>query len=86
MGTETMNNPRKFEEDEQIIGTPKYEAFQQMCREAGLFAIKEAKDKGLPITYVDNENIVKEYANGEIEILGNIKPSVKITQREYFIK
>ena len=81
-----MNKPRKFDEDKQIIGTPRYEAFQQMCNEAGLFAIKEAKDKGLPITYVDNENIVKEYADGRIEILGKIKPRVKVTQREFIIK
>ena len=46
-----MKDLRKFDEDEQIIGIPRYETFQQMCREAGLFAIKEAKDKGLLITY-----------------------------------
>ena len=37
-----MKDPKRFDEDEQIIGTPRYETFQQMCREAGLFAIKEA--------------------------------------------
>jgi len=81
-----MKNPRKFDEDEQIIGTPRYDAFRQMCNEAGLFAVKEAKDKGLPITYVDNEDIVKEYADGRKEILGKIKPGIKITQREYILK
>jgi len=79
-------NERKFDEDKQIIGTPRYEAFQQMCNEAGLFAIKEAKDRGLPITYVDNEDIVKEYADGRIEILGKIKPRVKLEKRVYKIK
>jgi len=81
-----MNNPRKFDEDKRIIGTPRYEAFQQMCHEAGLFAIKEAKDKGLPITYVENDDIIKEYSDGRTEILGKIKPKVKVTQREYIVK
>ena len=81
-----MKNIRKFNEDEQIIGTPRYEAFQQMCNEAGLFAIKEAKDRGLPITYVENEDIIKEYADGRREILGKIKPKVKVTQRFFKIK
>ncbi|MCL2440284.1 MAG: hypothetical protein FWD14_00945 [Treponema sp.] len=80
-----MNNSRKFNEDVQIIGTEKYEVFQQMCAEAGLFAIKEAKEKGLPVTYVDNEDIVKEYSDGKKEILGKIKPDVKTTQRIYKI-
>jgi hypothetical protein len=56
-----MNNPRKFSEDKRIIGTPRYASFQRMCNEAGLFAIQEAKDKGLPITYVnENDEIIKE--------------------------
>jgi len=81
-----MKNPRKFDEDEQIIGTPRYEPFQQMCREAGLFAIKEAKDKGLPITYVDeNDEIVKEYADGRKEILGKVEPNIKVEQLVYEI-
>jgi hypothetical protein len=81
-----MKNPRKFDEDEQIIGTPRYEPFQQMCREAGLFAIKEAKDKGLPITYVENDEIIKEYSDGRIEVLGKIKPKVKVDKSVFTIQ
>ena len=81
-----MKNYNKFDEDEQIIGTPKQEAFQQMCNEAGLFAIKEAKDLGLPITYVENDEIVKEYTDGKIEILGKVKPPVKLEKTAYKIK
>ena len=80
-----MKDLRRFDEDEQIIGTPRYETFQQMCAEAGLFAIKETKDKGLPITYVENEEIVKEYADGRKEILGRIEPNVKVKRRVYKI-
>jgi len=81
-----MENYRKFDEDAQIIGTPRYEYFQRMCNEAGLFAIKEARDKGLPITYLDNEDIIKEYSDGRKEILGKIKPKVKVTQRVIKLK
>ena len=81
-----MKDLKKFDEDEQIIGTPRYEIFQQMCREAGLFAIKEAKDRGLPITYVENDEIIKEYADGRIEVLGKVKPKVKVTQKVFTIK
>ena len=81
-----MNNPRKFDEDKRTIGTPRYEPFQRMCSEAGLFAIKEAKDRGLPITYVENEEIVKEYADGRKEILGRIEPRVTIKKRVFKIK
>lgn len=81
-----MKNSRKFDEDEQIIGTPRYETFQQMCTEAGLFAIKEAKDRGLPITYVENDEIIKEYADGKKEVLGKVKPKVKVDKSVYTIK
>ena len=80
-----MKNPLKFSEDKRTIGTPRYEPFQQMCNEAGLFAIKEAKDKGLPITYVEDLNIVKEYADGRKEILGQIKPRVTVKYKVYKI-
>jgi len=80
-----MNNHRKFHEDKQIIGTKRYASFQQMCSEAGLFAIKEARDRGLPITYVENNEIVKEYSDGRKEVLGKIKPNIKVNQKIYKI-
>ena len=81
-----MKDSSKFSEDKRIIGTPRYAPFQRMCNEAGLFAIKEAKDRGLPITYVENDEIIKEYADGRIEILGKVKPKVKVTKKVYTIK
>jgi len=81
-----MENILKFDEDKLIIGTPRYKYFQQMCNEAGLFAIKEAKDRGLPITYVENNEIVKEYADGRIEILGKIKPGITVKKQVYKLK
>jgi hypothetical protein len=81
-----MKDPRKFSEDKRTIGTPRYAPFQQMCSEAGLFAVKEAKDRGLPITYAENEDIIKEYADGRKEVLGRIKPDIKLQKRIYRIK
>jgi len=81
-----MENMLKFDEDEQIIGTPRYKYFQEMCNEAGLFAIKEAKDRGLPITYIENDEIVKEYADGRIEILGKVKPRIKVEKLVYRLR
>ena len=73
-----MDDPFKFSENKRIIGTPRYAHFQQMCSDAGLFAIKEAKERGLPITYVEDNNIIKEYADGKKEILGQIKPNIEL--------
>lgn len=81
-----MSNFIKFNEDDQIIETPKHKVFQRMCCEAGLFAVKEAKDKGLPITYVENEEIIKEYADGRKEVLGKIKPEAQVTKLVYDLK
>jgi hypothetical protein len=78
-----MKNYSKFYEDKRIIGTYRYAYFQQMCSEAGLFAIKEAQDRHLPITYVDNEDIIIEYDDGKRETLGKIKPSIKVKHKVY---
>jgi DUF438 domain-containing protein len=80
-----MNNNSKFSEEKRIIGTSRYVYFQQMCSEAGLFAIKEAKDRNLPITYVDKEEIIKEYADGKKETLGKAKPNIKVKYKVYKI-
>ena len=80
-----MSDQYKFSEDKRIIGTPRYARFQQMCNEAGLFAIKDAKDRGLPITYVENDEIIKEYADGTIEVLGRIEPNVILKRSVYKI-
>jgi len=81
-----MKDLKKFDEDERITGSPRFDTFQQMCMEAGLFAVKEAKDRRLPIAYVENDEIVKEYPDGKKEILGKIKPKVKTAKLEYEVK
>jgi DUF438 domain-containing protein len=74
-----------FSEDKPIINTKRYAAYQRMVSEAGAFAVYEAKAAGLPITYVENNQIVKEYADGRKEILGTVKPPVKVRKRVYSI-
>jgi hypothetical protein len=72
-------------EDNKIIGTARYARFQEICSTAGLLAIKDAKSRGLPITFVRNEEIIKKYADGKEEKLGRIKPDVKVKKRVYRI-
>jgi hypothetical protein len=70
-------------EDEPIIGTERFEAFQRMCSEAGAFAVYEAKKAGLPITSVQDGSIVTEYPDGRKEILGTVPPRVPVTRLVY---
>jgi hypothetical protein len=70
-------------EDEPIIGTERFEAFQRMCSEAGAFAVYEAKKAGLPITSVQDGSIVREYPDGRKEILGTAPPRVPVTRLVY---
>jgi hypothetical protein len=74
-----------FSEDKPIINTKRYAAYQRMVSEAGAFAIYEAKAAGLPIAYVENNQIIEEYADGRKEILGTVKPPVKVTKRVYTV-
>ena len=73
-----VNVSLKFSEDKRIIGTCRYAQFQKTCSKAGLLAIKEAQARGLPLTYVENDEIVKEYADGKKEILGRVAPRIKV--------
>jgi hypothetical protein len=71
-------------EDEPIIGTERFEPFQEMVSRAGEFAIYKAKKAGLPITGLDkNRRIVKSYPDGHEEILGQLPPAFKPTKFVY---
>jgi hypothetical protein len=56
-----------------------------MVSEAGLFAVRDAKERGLPITYVENDQIIKEYSDGRKEILGAVKPRVSIGKSVFVV-
>jgi hypothetical protein len=56
-----------------------------MCSEAGAFAVRDAKERGLPVTYVENDQIVKEYIDGRKEILGTVPPRVNVGKKVFII-
>jgi hypothetical protein len=74
-----------FSEDKPIINTKRYPAFQKLVSEAGLFAVREAKEHGLPITYVENDQIIKEYIDGRKEVLGAVKPRVDVKKKVFIV-
>ncbi|GMO28109.1 MAG: hypothetical protein Ta2F_03690 [Termitinemataceae bacterium] len=67
-----------FPEDESIKESEHFPEYQRMFSAAGELAILQAKRMGLPITYVDNDEIIKEYADGTKEVLGKSPPWVHV--------
>jgi hypothetical protein len=65
-----------YNDDDLIIGTPRYEEYQRLFSEAGKLAIAENKRLGIPISYVEKGHVIKEYADGRKEILGDAIPDV----------
>jgi hypothetical protein len=76
---------RKSWEDRRIINTKYYAEYQRMVSEAGLFAVRDAKERGLPITYVENDQIIKEYSDGRKEVLGAAKPWVPVEKKVFIL-
>ena len=68
-----------YNDDERIINTPRYEEYQRLFSEAGKLAVAENKRLGIPLSYVENDKIIKEYADGRKEILGTVPPDIKYT-------
>ncbi len=46
---------------------------QRLFSQAGMIAVADARNKGLPITYAAEDRIVREYPDGTIEVLGTIE-------------
>jgi hypothetical protein len=65
-----------YNDDDQIINTPRYEEYQRLFSEAGQLATARKKRLGIPISYVENNQIIKEYADGRKEVLGTVPPDV----------
>ncbi|GHV11954.1 hypothetical protein AGMMS49938_03590 [Fibrobacterales bacterium] len=65
----------KYSDDEQIIGTPRYAEYQRTFSEAGYKAAYRAKKLGLPLTYLEDNQIIEEFADGHKEVLGSVEPS-----------
>jgi hypothetical protein len=68
-----------YNDDERIINTPRYEEYQRLFSEAGKLAVAENKRLGIPLSYVENGSVVREYADGRKEILGDAIPDIVYT-------
>jgi hypothetical protein len=65
-----------YNDDDLIIGTPRQAEYQRFFSEAGMLAAAENKRLGLPIAYVEDGNVVREYADGRKEILAKTRPKI----------
>ena len=68
-------------EDRRTINTKYFKAKQEIFDTAGQLAIKESQALGLPITYVVNNEIIKEYPDGKKDVLGRVSPKVKVKDK-----
>lgn len=68
-------------EDTLIITTKKYNSRQEMFSTAGRLAADQTRAMGLPVTSVKNNKIVKEYADGSVEILGDAPDRIKTNRK-----
>ena len=75
-----------YNEDRIITDKVEIEARQSIFSAAGRLAVAEAKRHGLPITYTAKGRIIKEYADGKLEILGTVKPDLRIPARSITLK
>lgn len=47
----------------------------------GVLAVQEARSAGLPITYVEGTNIIRDL-DGKKEIIGTVEPRVPVTKKK----
>ena len=66
MDDKNLTNSDDLSWDETITS----EELNEILKEAGEKAIQESKDKGIPFTYMDDDNKnIREYPDGRIEII-----------------
>jgi len=63
-----------YNDDDLIIGTPRQAEYQRFFSEAGMLAVAENKRLGIPVAYIKDGNVIKEYADGRKEILAKAPP------------
>ncbi|MDR2999842.1 MAG: hypothetical protein LBU89_01140 [Fibromonadaceae bacterium] len=66
-----------YNDDDLIIGTPRYEEYQRLFSEAGRLAFLENKRLGIPNAYVENNQVIREYPDGRKEVLGDAPPDIE---------
>ena len=75
---------RGYDEEELMIGTPKFPKYKKLFAEAGRQAAKKAKEQGLAVTYIKGDFIIQEYPNGEKKILS--KAPKRVMSEGFVIK
>ena len=61
-------------------------AKQKLFSQAGSIAVKTAQNAGLPITFVENNSVVRGRGNGENEILASVPCNRVLPQKKFNIK
>jgi len=59
---------------------------QKLFSQAGMIAVKTAKNNNLPITYATGDKVIKEYTDGSTEVLAHIKPVLINIPKKFVIK
>lgn len=75
-----------YNEDSILTDKAKIEARQSIFSAAGRLAIAEATRRGVPVTYTEDGKIIKRYPDGRQEILGTVKPNVRIPAQSIRLK
>jgi hypothetical protein len=71
-----------FSEDKLLVNSKHFAEFQAMFSRAGELAIRDLKAQNIPITYIKNDKVIKEYSDGRIEILGDSEPWVYVGKKK----
>ncbi|GHU92353.1 hypothetical protein FACS189479_01030 [Spirochaetia bacterium] len=71
-----------FSEDKLLVNSKYLAEFQAMFSRAGELAIQDLKAKNIPITYIEDDKIIKEYSDGTKEFLGNAEPWVYVGKKK----
>jgi hypothetical protein len=71
-----------FSEDKLLVNSPHLAEFQAMFSRAGELAIRDLRVRNIPITYIEDDKIIKEYSDGTTEFLGNAEPWVYVGKKK----
>lgn len=71
-------SPHPEQELEDLSPEEVVKALKAIGKETGRRAIAEDKALGLPVTFVENDQIIKEFPDGRREVIGKVPPSEKV--------
>ena len=61
-------------------------ARQKLFSQAGLIAVRAAQNAGFPITYAENDSVIKEYSDGRKEFLDTVASNRILSIKKFNIK